>query len=134
MWKSSRKDLIPTFVTFLLCLAIGVEYGILVGVGINIVFLLYPSARPTIHVEKCVVSDKKTSIHTNFSPMKLHSQTDSGAEYLLVTPGNSLYFPAVDFIRQSVGRAARREGCSQLPIVVDCRFVLGADFTAAKAR
>nr|CAD7414014.1 unnamed protein product [Timema poppensis] len=71
MWKSSResvsylavyqvhlfdskgsKDLIPTFATFLLCLMIGVEYGILVGVGINIVFLLYPSARPTIHVER----------------------------------------------------------------------------------
>ncbi|XP_012262541.2 sodium-independent sulfate anion transporter [Athalia rosae] len=112
MWKTSRKDLVPTFVTFLVCLVIGVEYGILVGVGINLIFLLYPSARPTIHVEKCV--------------------TDSGAEYLLVTPGNSLYFPAVDFIRQSVGRAARREGCSQLPVVVDCRFVLGADFTAAK--
>ncbi|XP_046733752.1 sodium-independent sulfate anion transporter-like [Diprion similis] len=112
MWKSSKKDLVPTFVTFLVCLVVGVEYGILVGVGINLMFLLYPSARPTINVEKCV--------------------TDSGAEYLLVTPGNSLYFPAVDFIRQSVGRAARREGCSQLPVVIDCRFVLGADFTAAK--
>lgn len=56
MWKSSKKDLIPTFATFLLCLAIGVEYGILVGVGINILFLLYPSARPTLDVEKKVVS------------------------------------------------------------------------------
>jgi sodium-independent sulfate anion transporter 11 len=35
---------------------IGVEYGILIGVGINLVFLLYPSARPTIHVEKSTVS------------------------------------------------------------------------------
>lgn len=56
MWRSSRKDLVPTFSTFLLCLAIGVEYGILVGVGINIVFLLYPSARPTVYVERKVVS------------------------------------------------------------------------------
>ncbi|XP_015596315.1 sodium-independent sulfate anion transporter [Cephus cinctus] len=112
MWRSSRKDLIPTFVTFVLCLIIGVEYGILAGVGINLIFLLYPSARPIINVEKCV--------------------TVSGAEYLLVTPGNSLYFPAVDFIKQSVDRAGRKEGSSQLPVVVDCRYVLGADFTAAK--
>ncbi|XP_063995846.1 sodium-independent sulfate anion transporter-like [Diachasmimorpha longicaudata] len=112
MWRSSKKDLIPMFVTFFLCLGIGVEYGILVGVGINLMFLLYPSARPTIHVEKCM--------------------TESGTDYLLVTPGNSLYFPAVDFIKQFVGHAGVREGSSQLPVVVDCRYVLGADFTAAK--
>ncbi|XP_057324323.1 sodium-independent sulfate anion transporter-like [Microplitis mediator] len=112
MWKSSKKDLIPMFATFFLCLVIGVEYGILVGVGINLMFLLYPSARPTIHVEKCV--------------------TESGTDYLLVIPGNSLYFPAVDFIKQFVDHAGIREGSSQLPVVVDCRYVLGADFTAAK--
>jgi hypothetical protein len=59
-------------------------------------------------------------------------QTDRGAEYLLVTPGNSLYFPAVDFIKQSVGNAAIKQGSSQVPVVVDCRYILGADFTAAK--
>ncbi|XP_033609062.1 sodium-independent sulfate anion transporter isoform X4 [Cryptotermes secundus] len=112
MWKSSRKDLIPTFVTFITCLVIAVEYGIIIGVGINLVFLLYPSARPTIHVEK--------------------STTHSGVEYLLVTPANSLYFPAVDFIRTSVGKAAVKQGLSHLPVIIDCRFILGADFTAAK--
>lgn len=55
MWRSNRKDLIPTFATFILCLVIGVEYGILVGVAINIVLLLYPSARPSLFVEKSVV-------------------------------------------------------------------------------
>ncbi|EZA61752.1 hypothetical protein DMN91_003561 [Ooceraea biroi] len=112
MWKSSKKDLIPMFVTFSFCLIVGVEYGILLGVGINLMFLLYPSARPTIHVDKCA--------------------TDRGAEYLLVTPGNSLYFPAVDFIKQSVGNAGIKQGSSQVPVVVDCRYILGADFTAAK--
>ncbi|XP_043478598.1 sodium-independent sulfate anion transporter-like [Leptopilina heterotoma] len=112
MWRSSKKDLIPTFATFLFCLIIGVEYGILIGVAINIMFLLYPSARPKIHVEKCI--------------------TESGSEYLLVTPGNSLYFPAIDFIKQSVGHAGVKQGSSQIPVVVDCRYVLGADFTAAK--
>ncbi|XP_018330805.1 sodium-independent sulfate anion transporter isoform X2 [Agrilus planipennis] len=111
MWRSSRKDLVPTFATFVLCLAIGVEIGILIGVGINIIFLLYPSARPTIHVEK------KTIV-------------DSGIEYILVTPGNSLYFPAIEFIKSSVVKAGLSS--SHLPVVVDCRFILGVDFTAAK--
>lgn len=112
MWKSNRKDLIPAFTTFILCLLIGVEYGILIGVATNIIFLLYPSARPSLLVEKVMLQ--------------------SGLEYLLVTPGNSLYFPAIDFIRASVGRAGVKEGSSHLPVIVDCRYVLGADFTAAK--
>ncbi|XP_076679781.1 sodium-independent sulfate anion transporter isoform X2 [Andrena cerasifolii] len=112
IWKTSKKDLIPMFVTFSFCLITGVEYGILLGVGTNLVFLLYPSARPTIHVDKCT--------------------TTSGADYLLVTPGNSLYFPAIDFIKKSVGNAGIKQGSSQVPVVVDCRYILGADFTAAK--
>lgn len=51
----SEKDLIPTIATFLLCLILGVEYGILVGVGVNIVLLLYPSARPYLHIERAKV-------------------------------------------------------------------------------
>jgi len=59
MWKSSKKDLVPMFVTFLFCLIIGVEYGILSGVAINLVFLLYPSARPSVYVDKHTVGSSK---------------------------------------------------------------------------
>ncbi|XP_059477481.1 sodium-independent sulfate anion transporter-like [Neocloeon triangulifer] len=110
MWRSSKKDLVPTFTTFAVCLAWGVEYGILAGVAINIIMLLYPSARPTVQVNK--------------------TMTKSGRSYLMVTPGNSLYFPAVDFIRTTVGKAGSQEGTTA--VVVDCKYVLGADFTAAK--
>ncbi|CAH1996912.1 unnamed protein product [Acanthoscelides obtectus] len=110
MWKSSKKDLLCTCATFIACLLIGVEYGILLGVGINIVFLLYPSARPTIYVEKM--------------------KTPNGIEYVTITPGNSLYFPAVDFIKTSVAKAG--VSSKHLAVVIDCRFILGADFTAAK--
>lgn len=51
-------------------------------------------------------------------------------EYIQITPGNSLYFPAIDFIKTSVGKAGLTS--SHLPVVIDCRFILGADFTAAK--
>ena len=54
LWCSG-KDLVPAFATFILCLGLGVELGILVGVGINMVFLVYPSARPALHVERAKV-------------------------------------------------------------------------------
>lgn len=74
MWRTNKKDLIPTFATFVLCLVIGVELGIVIGVGINIIFLLYPSARPTIFIEKhqvpnCLIS-KTFFVNNNFRILK----------------------------------------------------------------
>ncbi|XP_076275104.1 sodium-independent sulfate anion transporter-like isoform X1 [Rhynchophorus ferrugineus] len=110
MWRSSKKDLFSAMATFVCCLIIGVEYGILIGVAINIMFLLYPSARPGVHMDKCM--------------------TPRGKEYIIITPGNALYFPAMDFIKTSVARAG--VSSKHLPVVIDCQFILGADFTAAK--
>lgn len=61
-------------------------------------------------------------------------QLTSGLDYLLVTPENSLYFPAVDFMRAKTDRAAVKMGQSKLPVVVDCKHILEADFTAAKVK
>lgn len=43
----------------------------------------------------------------------------------MVTPGNSLYFPGVEYIRSCVSKAATKQGGCSLPVIVDCRYVLG---------
>lgn len=52
-----ETDLIPACATFLSCLFLRLEIGIVIGIGINVIFLLYASARPSVHVEKVTVSD-----------------------------------------------------------------------------
>lgn len=59
MYDFSGVDLIPFFTTLLSCLIIGIEMGILIGIVVDILKLLYFSARPKIAVEKIVVSIKK---------------------------------------------------------------------------
>ena len=51
MWKSKKVDLIPAFATFVCCLIWALEYGILVGVGIQVLFILYNAARPSVVVQ-----------------------------------------------------------------------------------
>ena len=48
-------DLIPAAATFVCCLLIRLELGIVIGIGTNVLFLLYSSARPSVHVEKHTV-------------------------------------------------------------------------------
>ncbi|GJQ72248.1 hypothetical protein Trydic_g3339 [Trypoxylus dichotomus] len=112
IWRTKKTDLIPAFATFLSCLFLRLELGIVVGIGINVVFLLYASARPSVLVEKVT------------SP--------SGCEYLLITPDRSLSFPSVEYVRSVVSKAGVRQGSSSTPVVIDARHIQGADFTTAK--
>lgn len=110
MWKSNKRDLVPGFLTLIACLAIGVELGIVMGVAVDIAFLLYFNARPGVQVERFQCSS-------------------GGPEYVLVTPSAGLLFPAVDFVREAVSKA----GAEEVDVVVlNCRHVTRADFTASQ--
>lgn len=57
-------------------------------------------------------------------------QTPSkGTKYLLLTPDRCLIFPSVDYVRNLINKQGLR---SQVPVVIDCSHIYGADYTAAK--
>ncbi|XP_012255327.1 sodium-independent sulfate anion transporter isoform X2 [Athalia rosae] len=112
MWRAKKSDLIPGIATFVACLVLQLEIGILVGIGINVMFILYHAARPKISVEELV--------------------SRRGAEYLMLTPDRCLIFPSVDYVRNLVTKYSRRGRSLATPVVIDCTHIYGADFTAAK--
>ncbi|KAJ8984676.1 hypothetical protein NQ317_015767 [Molorchus minor] len=115
IWRTKKTDLIPAIATFLSCLFLRLEIGIVIGIGINVVFLLYATARPSVHVEKVT-----------------GSYGCDGCDYLLITPDRSLTFPSVEYVRALVSKAGVKQGSSSIPVVIDARHIQGADFTAAK--
>ncbi|XP_076667228.1 sodium-independent sulfate anion transporter [Andrena cerasifolii] len=111
IWRTKKIDLIPAIATFLCCLFIRLELGIVIGVGINVLFLLYASARPSLRVHK------DTSIN--------------GCEYLVITPDRSLVFPSVEYVRAVISKQGTKQGTA-VPVVIDSTHIQAADFTAAK--
>ncbi|XP_022908679.2 sodium-independent sulfate anion transporter isoform X1 [Onthophagus taurus] len=109
MWRTKKSDLLPGMATFIACLLLPLEYGILIGVGLNLVFILYHAARPKILVER--------------------STSRNGIDYLMLTPDRCLIFPSVDYVRRLVTKHSIRQG---VPVVIDCSHIYGADFTAAQ--
>ncbi|NXP37416.1 S2611 protein, partial [Leiothrix lutea] len=95
-------DLVPLCVTFLLCFW-EIQYGIVAGVLLSGVLLLYSIARPPIKVSEGAV--------------------------LLVQPGGSLHFPAVEHLR---GAVCSRALAASPPrsVVLDCCHVSSIDYTA----
>ncbi|XP_015108474.1 sodium-independent sulfate anion transporter isoform X2 [Diachasma alloeum] len=111
MWRTKKIDLVPAAVTFICCLFVNLELGIVIGIGVNLLFLLYASARPSLKVMKMM------------SP--------SGCEYLLITPDRSLSFPSVEYVRAMISKHGTRLG-NNVPVVIDSTHIQAADFTAAK--
>ncbi|XP_050540922.1 sodium-independent sulfate anion transporter-like isoform X1 [Daktulosphaira vitifoliae] len=109
IYRSKKSDLIPGLATFFACLVLPLEIGVLIGIGLNLVSILYHAARPKILIE----------VH----------KTRDGISYLMVTPDRCLVFPSVDYVRNLVVKHSLKR---DLPVVIDCSHIYGADFTAAK--
>ncbi|KAL4707527.1 hypothetical protein ACJJTC_000279 [Scirpophaga incertulas] len=110
MWRAKKLDLIPGIGTFVLCLTLPLELGILTGVVVNIIFILYHAARPKFSVDML--------------------KTAAGVEYLMITPDRCLMFPSVDYVRRLVTKYAAGRA---LPVVLECTHIYSADYTAAKS-
>lgn len=140
-----ESDLIPGLSTFVACLVLPLEIGVLIGVGLNLISILYHAARPKISIEIHKVKNHITYFYTRI-PIIFHYhlcrlnpkchvliafQTRAGIEYLLITPDRCLIFPSVDYVRNLVTKHGMKKG---IPVVIDCSHIYGADFTAAKVR
>ncbi|XP_066259339.1 sodium-independent sulfate anion transporter-like [Euwallacea similis] len=112
IWKTKKVDLIPAAATFLGCLFIRLEIGIAIGVAINLAFLLYATARPSIDIKTV--------------------KSNSGQDYLKVTPDRSLLFPSVEYVRNVITKASTKNGPTSVPVVIDAKHIQAADYTAAK--
>ncbi|KAL1495007.1 hypothetical protein ABEB36_010498 [Hypothenemus hampei] len=112
IWKTKKVDLIPAAATFFGCLFTRLEIGIGIGIAINLAFLLYATARPSIHIET--------------------AKSNSGHDYLLVTPDRSLLFPSVEYVRNVITKASIQPGSTPIPVVIDAKHIQAADYTAAK--
>ncbi|XP_077293662.1 sodium-independent sulfate anion transporter-like [Arctopsyche grandis] len=113
IWRTKKIDIIPAVVTFISCLLIRLELGIFIGISINLIFLLYASARPSVHVNRAI-------------------SIPGGVEYLAIMPDRSLVFPSVEYVRGVVSKAGIKQAPSRMPVVLDATHIQGADFTAAR--
>ncbi|KAL5274003.1 SLC26A11.2 family protein [Megaselia abdita] len=77
VWKSKKSDMIPFLVTLLACLFLGLEYGMILGIGVNLMFILITSARPYVLFELVKVADMQVLTVEVHSDLKY-----SAAEYL----------------------------------------------------
>ncbi|KAJ8967613.1 hypothetical protein NQ314_002731, partial [Rhamnusium bicolor] len=105
LWRTKKIDLIPLTVTLICSLALSLEYGILIGIATNMIFLLYASARPKLEIEK--PSD----------------------DVYLVKLKTGIYFSAAEYVRKYI-----LENCvgEKTTVIIDGKCLGNIDATVAK--
>uniref|UniRef100_A0A8D0EXM7 Solute carrier family 26 member 11 n=1 Tax=Strix occidentalis caurina TaxID=311401 RepID=A0A8D0EXM7_STROC len=99
LWRVKRLDLVPLCVTFLLCFW-EVQYGIVAGMLVSGILLLYSIARPPV----------------------------SEGDALLVQPGSSLHFPAIEHLRDTICSRALAASPPR-SVILDCCHISSIDYT-----
>lgn len=103
-------DIIPLVGALIACLLLGLEYGILVGVCLNVFYVLYSTSRPTIEI--------------TFEKVYTH-------DVMVIVPDQSLVFSAAEHVKYKILKHATiNEGIRF--IVVNGQFVQTIDATVAK--
>ncbi|XP_065338677.1 sodium-independent sulfate anion transporter-like [Cloeon dipterum] len=110
-FRSSKRDLIPMYTTFFVGLFVNLTFAILFGVLVDLVFILYPTARPKLIIKSCKFPDI--------------------GEALLVVPDKNLSYSNIEFTKQHIIKSAGVTKSDM--IVVDGSFVHVLDTTSIKA-
>lgn len=115
LWKVKKIDLIPLAATFLVCFW-EIPYGILAGVGVSLLIMMYPNTFPTVphlHMPK--------------------SRRDSDQRCVLIfTPEQGVYYPGAEYITDKIRSVIneRQEVEDVRGIIIDGAKLSHLDFTA----
>lgn len=105
VWRVQKVGLIPMFVTFITSFVVGIEYGILIGIGISLLILLYPIARPKLTVD--------------------YSDT------VVVSLDQGMKFPSLEYVQAKITKEMKNGDASK-NVILDCTHISGLDFTAVQ--
>ncbi|XP_045491483.1 sodium-independent sulfate anion transporter [Colias croceus] len=109
LWVNSKRELFVLITTIIVCLSLGLEYGIVTGILIDAAILLYSTARPSVDVN--VLKAEK-------------------ADLIVVPLNDSISYCAAEHIRRTVLRASN-EILSDSIIIIDGTNLKNMDSTVA---
>ncbi len=111
LWKYKKDDLLMLITTFVVTLTIGIKEGILMGVLLSLVLLIYRSARP--HIAQCEQIEG-TNYYKNINRFENINQNP---EVLIVRLDGQLYFANIEYFKDQLFKMIAAKG-NDLKIIV----------------
>lgn len=132
LWRVRRADGLSLGITFLATFFLGVEPGILVGIGFSLAIFLWRSAFPHVAIMGRLADSEASGACGVWRNVLRHPQARVHPRLVVLRPDASLYFANATWLRDVVERAlAAREGVRGL--VIDLSAVNDVDAVALES-
>jgi sulfate permease, SulP family len=113
LWQVKRTDLVMLLVTFAATLALGIEEGILVGVGASLAVLVFKTTRPHVALLGRVRGSDEYRNVENFPDAETHD------EILAIRLDAQIYFGNVNFLKEALDAAEKTRPAPVEFVVLD---------------
>ncbi|KAG1691517.1 Sodium-independent sulfate anion transporter [Nymphon striatum] len=111
LWKVKKSDLVPYFITFFSCLGLGLKYGMLIGIGMSVLILLYHHACLHILVQELTICNIKC---------------------LRVQPDRGVFYPSSENMQKVIKKRLKdndKKDNENVIIIFDAIHIQNADYT-----
>jgi sodium-independent sulfate anion transporter 11 len=116
LWIINKADLLPWLTAFFVSLGAGFEYGILLGVAVSLLILLYPWARPKITMTPYELTQK--------------SSIDTYDGIIVVEVSMGLMFPGIEHLQEKIMKKAFQKN-QRSSVILDFSNVQKIDYSSA---
>lgn len=127
LWKLNRVDLAMLGITFVATLGLGVEKGIVVGVGSSLAVFIFRTTRPHVAVLGRLPG---TTVYRNVARFP-EAQTTPGV--LIVRLDAQFYFGNINFLKETLARLEAEQPHEVRAVVLDASGVNQIDASAEAA-
>lgn len=126
LWRANNLDFWLMFATFLATLLLGVEYGIIVGVGLSLIILIFRTSRP-------YVTELGKVPNSNFYKNKNRYEEVVIEEDILVFRFDAqLFYANSNYFRDNLDDMALKKGAALKLIVIDAESINRVDSTGVE--
>ena len=126
LWKSDRTDFYMLLITFLATLFIGIEQGILIGVFITILMLLYKSTKPPITIFGRIPDTP------HYKSIETTDDLIIRKDILIIRPDTSLFFANIDAFKEKLMQAKIEKGAALKLILFKADAISDLDSSATQ--
>ncbi|WP_149277137.1 SulP family inorganic anion transporter [Pareuzebyella sediminis] len=125
LYRHRRDEFFLLLITFLMTLTVGIKEGILFGVLISLLLLVYRTSRPHMAILGRI---KNTDYFKNV--MRFPEDTETFPEFLIVRFDAQLYFGNKDYFRKELIKHLERKGLAVKYIILNAEAINYIDSSA----